>query len=112
MSSRLRREYPREGSERFKNGVNKERKPRRWIRACNGSKNHQVPKRILLGKSRFSTDRQEIMEDAQEHRPRNLPIKTVLRGEMFFDGSGKCLLAHLIGPSNFDQSSPSCYYDS
>src|SRR2546428_13298768 len=36
------------------------------------------------------------MEDAPEHCPRNLPVKTLLTGGLVFDGSGKCLLAHLL----------------
>src|SRR6266704_865642 len=50
----------------------------------------------VLRDSRFPTDRQKIMEDPPEHCPRNLPVKTLLTGGLIFDGSGKCLLAHLL----------------
>src|SRR5205807_8672203 len=50
--------------------------------------------RVLSGKSRFHTDRKKIVENAQKPRPRNLPVKTGLTSGLFFDGSGKCLLAH------------------
>jgi hypothetical protein len=36
------------------------------------------------------------VENAQKPCPRNLPVKTGLTSGLFFDGSGKCLLAHLL----------------
>ena len=36
------------------------------------------------------------MEDPQKPCPRNLPVKTGLTSGLLFDGSGKCLLAHLL----------------